>query len=67
MKQEDFMGDFIIDEMKIQVNLEHQKQKKITYWCTTKIFFLEKHFQFICNDVYYKTKLHCQCETSLRC
>lgn len=31
MKQEDFMGDFIIDEVKIQVNLKHQKQKKITY------------------------------------
>lgn len=25
MKQEDFMGDFIIDKMKIQVNLKHQK------------------------------------------
>ena len=25
MKQEDFMGGFIIDEMKIQVNLKHQK------------------------------------------
>ena len=30
MKQEDFMGGFIIDEMKIQVNLKHQKWKKIT-------------------------------------
>ena len=30
MKQEDFMGGFIIDEMKIQVNLKCQKQKKIT-------------------------------------
>ena len=25
MKQEDFMRGFIIDEMKIQVNLKHQK------------------------------------------